>query len=265
MELTTLGSGTSVPHPRRSSSGFWLQTNGGSLLLDCSASSIHRMAQEGLDWPGLDSIWISHFHLDHLGGLAPFLFGIKHAPVTQSRTKPLRVFGASGLRRLVTAFSDANSYDLLKQKFPVEIVEIEALEKFEILPGVEAVAMSTPHTDDSHAIHLRENDTTFVYTADTGPSDALAAFARRVDLLLMECSFVRNKPVEKHLELVEAVHLIRKAEPRRAVLTHLYPEWDDVDFHEEVNALRPGVDIVQAVDGLRVLVKAKRVQVKSKK
>jgi ribonuclease BN (tRNA processing enzyme) len=255
MELTVLGSGTSVPHARRSSSGYWLQTSWGTLLLDCSASSIHRMAQEKLDWPELDSIWISHFHLDHVGGLAPFLFGIKHAPVTQSRTKPLRIFGAQGLRGLVTAFSDANNYGLLEQKFPVEVVEIEALEKFEILSGIEAVAMSTPHTDDSHAIHLRENETTFVYTADTGPSDALSAFARQVDLLLMECSFVRNKPVEKHLELVEAVHLIRKADPKQAVLTHLYPEWDDVDFQTELKELRPGVQILQAVDGLRLKIK----------
>ena len=55
-----------------------------------------------------------------------------------------------------------------------------------------------------------------------------------VDLLVLECSFVRDKPVKKHLELAEAMHLIRKARPKRAMLTHLYPEWDELDFVKEM-------------------------------
>ena len=95
MQFVVLGSGTSVPHPKRSSSGYWLETENGSLMLDFSASAIHRLAQEKLDWANLDAIWISHFHLDHIGGLAPFLFGTKYAPETQERKKPLRIFGAT--------------------------------------------------------------------------------------------------------------------------------------------------------------------------
>lgn len=252
MELTVLGSGTAVPHRKRSSSGFWLQTDGGTLLLDFSASALHRIAQEDLDWVNLDAIWISHFHLDHCAGLAPFLFATRHAPDTESREKPLRIYGARGLRPLIDAFDAANNYRLFQQPFPVEVIEIEPLAKFEILTGVEAVAYSTQHTSDSHALHLREKETTFVYTADTGFDEALAAFARRVDLLLIECSFVRNKPTEKHLELIEAIQLIRRAEPKRAVLTHFYAEWDEVDFKEEVARLSPGCEVIEAVDGLRL-------------
>ena len=252
MKLTVLGSGTSVPHPKRSSPAFWLETSAGTILLDCSASAVHRMAQENLDWANLDAIWISHFHLDHCGGLAPFLFGTKHAPETQPRTKPMRVFGAAGLRGLVQKFSEANSYDLFKQPFPLEIFEVERLEKFEILSGVEAVASSTLHTAESHAIHLRERETTFVYTSDTGYDPTLAALARRVDLLLMECSFVKAKPVKIHLELPEAIRLIRRAEPKRTILTHLYPQWDAVNFQQEVTKLLPGREVLEAVDGLRI-------------
>src|SRR5919199_2601888 len=117
MQLVVLGSGTSVPPPARASAAHWLQTAGGSLLLDCSAAAIHRMGQEGLDWASLDAIWISHFHLDHVGGLAPFLFGTKYAPQTQGRRKPLAIYGPRGLEKLFQAFDRANDYGLTKQPF----------------------------------------------------------------------------------------------------------------------------------------------------
>jgi ribonuclease BN (tRNA processing enzyme) len=253
MELTVLGSGSAVPHPRRSSSAFWLQSESGTLMLDLSASSLHRMAQENLDWAELDSIWISHFHLDHCGGLGPFLFACLAAPETEHRTKPLKIFGAPGLQSLVENLDSGGSkHLLLDQPFSVEIIEVEPLEKFEILENVEAVAYSTTHTPDSHAIHLSENESGFVFTSDTGFDEKLATLARHVDLLLMECSFVKDKRVEKHLELAEAINLIRRAEPKRAMLTHFYAEWDKMDFAAEVGKHKPGIEIIEAVDGLRI-------------
>lgn len=255
MKLTVLGSGTSVPHPKRSSSAYWLESSGGTLLMDCSASAITRILAEGLDWANLDSIWISHFHLDHCGGLAPLLAGLKHSDKMKVRTKPLKVFGAPGLRNLLEGFNEVRNYRLLDQPFPLEIIEIESLEEFDILPGLEAVAMSTPHTDESHAIHLRDCDeSTLVYTADTGFTKTLAAFARKVDLLVIEASFPITKPSEKHLVLEEAMYIISKAEPRCALLTHLYPEWDDVDFEKEIAEYSTPCEVTQAFDGLKIVV-----------
>ncbi|MGQ0542075.1 MAG: MBL fold metallo-hydrolase [Blastocatellia bacterium] len=254
MILTVLGSGTSIPHQQRSSSGYWLETTGGNVLLDCSASAILRMTQESLDWANLDAIWISHFHLDHCGGLAPFLAGTKYAKQMKKRTKPLRIFGAAGLLRLIERFNAVNNYTLFDQPFPLEIVEIESLEKFEIVPGLEAVAMSTPHTEESHALHMRNSGgKTFVYTADTGFTESLATFARKVDLLVIEASFPKDKPGEKHIELAETMYIVRKAEPRKAVLTHLYPEWDTVDFEKEVGKFQPMCEVIRAFDGLKIL------------
>src|SRR3982751_2709200 len=114
MKLIVLGSGTSVPHKSRSSSAHWIETGSSKMLLDISASAILRMAQEDCDWPQLDAIWISHFHLDHVGGLAPFLFGTKYAPQTADRTKPLRIFGPPRLKHLINAFDEAGEYNLTK-------------------------------------------------------------------------------------------------------------------------------------------------------
>ena len=252
MKLTIIGSGTSVPHPERTAPAHWLETNKGSLLLDISADAPHRLAQERLDWPNLDAIWISHFHLDHMGGVAPFLFGSRWAPQVQGRTKPLRIFGPNGLRGIVEAMNDSNDYKLFEQVFPVEIVEVGPGVDFEIVPGLAASTFSTPHTDESLALRLKAEDSKlFVYTSDTGFSEDLIPFAKDVDLLLMECSFRKSKPVKKHLELVEAMNLARECSPKRVVLTHLYPEWDEVDLVTEARRLWSG-ETIEAKDGLRL-------------
>jgi ribonuclease BN (tRNA processing enzyme) len=253
MELIVLGSGTSVPHPARTSAAHWVETSGGSLLLDISADAAHRMAQEQLDWTNLDAIWVSHFHLDHLGGLPTFLFGTKWAPQTQGRTKPLRIFGPAWLERLMRTINDANDYPLFDQPFPLQFIEVPPSARFEILPGVIAETFSTPHTDESLALRLQDQGTKrFVYTSDTGFSEDLASFAaRNIDVLLMECSFRRNKPVKKHLDLADAMKLAEMSNPRKVVLTHLYPEWDGVDLEAEARQLWSG-ETVAAYDGLRV-------------
>jgi len=253
MKLVVLGSGTAVPHPRRSSAAFWLECRSGSMMLDLSASAPLRMAQENLDWANLDAIWLSHFHLDHCGGLPPFLFGTRNAPEMRLRTKPLKIFGPVGTRRLIENFDQVNGYKLFKQHFPIEITEVEPLERFEIVSGVTAIALKTPHTPESMAVRIEEErGHTLVYTSDTGFAKELSAFAERADLFITESSYFKDKPVDKHLELAEAMYIIGQAGAMRAMLTHFYAEWDEVNFREEADRFDPACEVIEAIDGLRL-------------
>ena len=255
MKLVVLGSGTSVPHPRRAAAAFWLETAGGSILLDCSADAPHRMAQENVDWMNLDAIWISHLHLDHCAGLASLLFGIKWAPGINCRQKPLKIFGCEGITKLLQAIDETSNYKLFEQPFPLEFHEFPPTENsrpVEMPAGLGAKIISTPHRQESLAIRLTDADgTTLVYSSDTGYAESLAEFARGVDLLILECSFYRDKPTAKHLELADAIRIAKLAGPQKLLLTHLYSVWDGVDPETEAKKLWAG-ETIAAYDGLRI-------------
>lgn len=207
------------------------------------------MAKFGVYWPDLDAIWISHFHMDHVGGLGPLFAGIKHSAEMRDRKKPLVLYGPVGFEKLFEGISYVRDYKLREQPFSVNVVEIEAGQRFDILPGVAAVTMKTPHTDESLAVRISDDNSTVMYSADTGFDESIADFAEFTDLMLLECTFVHEKPSAKHLILREAIDLINRAKPRRAMLTHFYPEWDDFDFEEEVETLSPACQVLQAQDG----------------
>lgn len=246
MRVVILGSGTSVPHPKRTASAHWLATEQTTLLLDCGADAPHRMAAHGLAWERLDAIWLSHFHLDHIGGVLPFLFGTKYAPQTQARRRPLVIYGPRGTVSRLERFDRANDYDLLDQPFPLEVREVALHEEFEIGPHLVARTFKTPHTDESLGIRLTdEHGRSVVYTSDTGFDETLVTEAQAASLLIIECSFRRDKPVATHLEFDEAAEIAMRAGARNTVLVHLYPEWDDAEM--------PTVDGLRlADDGLEI-------------
>ena len=156
------------------------------------------------------------------------------------------------MERLVKAIDDANDYQLFNQPFPIEIHETaDQTQVFALLKGIEAGTFSTPHTRESLALRLTDGHSALVYSSDTGYAEALAEFASGVDLLILECSFRRDKPTPKHLELAEAMRLAKIAEPRKLLLTHLYPEWDGIDIEAQARQLWPG-ETIAARDGLRL-------------
>ena len=81
------------------------------------------------------------------------------------------------------------------------------------------------HREESIGIRVEERGKSIVFSGDTGYTPALADLAANADLLIVECAFPERK-MEGHLNLETLLPIIRRANPKRVILSHLYPEWE---------------------------------------
>ena len=65
-----------------------------TFLIDCGASSLIGMRRLGLQPNDIDTVFVSHLHGDHFGGL-PWL--LVDALYVSNRTRPLVVAGPKGI------------------------------------------------------------------------------------------------------------------------------------------------------------------------
>jgi ribonuclease BN (tRNA processing enzyme) len=83
-----------------------------------------------------------------------------------------------------------------------------------------------------------------------GFDPAFAEWSRDCDLLVLECSLPQSMAIIEHLTPEQCGEIARLAEPRRLVLTHLYPPVESVDIAALV-AAKYGGPLVIAHDGWR--------------
>ena len=247
MELVVLGSGTVAPTAERTAPAHWVEAGPVKLLLDCGAGVLHRAAAFGVPWAAATHLAITHFHPDHWGELAAYLFALRWG-IEPARSAPLMLLGPPGLLLRLERLAGAFGGWVLEPEFPLEVVEIAAGATRELSPGITLEACDTPHTAESVAYAVRTGDARLVYTGDTGPSDALARWAAGCDLLLAECSLPDERAIGVHLTPTQAGALAHAARARRLVLTHFYPVFGATDpvrvaaqeFHGEIVAARDG-------------------------
>lgn len=113
-----LGTSAARPTVERAVSAIAIVREGETLLFDCGEGTQRQMMRYGVSF-GLDDIFITHTHSDHILGLT----GLLRTLSLQGRTEPLRLWGPRGsakvLRACVTLGGD-------RIAFAVNITEIEA-------------------------------------------------------------------------------------------------------------------------------------------
>lgn len=245
MRVHILGSGTCVPSLDRYPCSALVEHQGVSILLDIGAGTMHRLLALGKAIDDIDAIFLSHFHLDHVGELAPFLFSTNYPEFTRKR--PLKLMGGAGL---------GDWFDGLRRAFghtidlPEGYFEIVALgERGEMCLAEMKISYETmAHKPESRGYRFEDPEGfSCVYSGDTDVTENLVRLAAGAHTLICECAMPEGKKMPGHLIPSLAAGMARDAGVQRLVLTHFYPECEGEDMVSPCAAVFSG-EVVPAKD-----------------
>jgi ribonuclease BN (tRNA processing enzyme) len=250
MKLTILGSGTVVPNGARNSAGYFIESGDVRLMMDCGAGTVHALARYGCDWERLTHLFISHFHVDHVGELASLFFAFKYG-LSRERRAPLAIIGPRGLDRVIAGLKQAFGEKLFEPKFPVNLQLLAPGERIELTGDARLAVTKTPHTDESLAARVTSGARSISYTGDTDYSEAVATFFAKTDVMISECSFRERRPDVRHLAIRDVARMAAIAEARTLIVTHFYFEVDEEIVRQEIKRDYSG-EVIIGRDGFQV-------------
>jgi ribonuclease Z len=129
MRVTLLGTGTPFPNAKRFGSAILVEGAGKRLLFDCGRGVVIRLAQAGVSPKGIDGLFLTHLHSDHVVGIPDLWL----SGWFLGRTKPLPIWGPAGTRSMAEHLVQAFGFDIrIRQAppdpLPAKGVEIDAKE-----------------------------------------------------------------------------------------------------------------------------------------
>jgi ribonuclease BN (tRNA processing enzyme) len=239
MNLRVVGCSPAWPNPGGAQSGYLVEADGRRVLLDCGAGVLAKL-REHEDWPRVDAICITHFHLDHWGDLVPWVWALSFGPASELATPELWV--PPGGRTVLREIGQRLGFpDMFEKAF--RISEYEAGTEFEAA-GFRVSPRRVLHYDLlAFGFRVSSNGKTIAYSGDSGPSDQLVELARDADLFICEATLLEPNPeggTRGHLAAAEAKEAFDAAGAKRLLLTHrpyerpLEPGFEQVHDGQEI-------------------------------
>ncbi|MEJ2155047.1 MAG: MBL fold metallo-hydrolase [Desulfobacteraceae bacterium] len=103
------------------------------------------------------------------------------------------------------------------------------------------IARPTHHRPESLAYRIEDrHGCSVVYSGDTDECDSLWRLARNTDLLICEAAMPDQHKAPGHLTPGLAGRIAHQARAKRLVLTHLYPQCDEVDIVKQARKAYKG-------------------------
>ncbi len=245
MKLKVLGSVSPYCTKKGNCPGYLIEENNNKILLDCGNGITREMSfpkkLENL------IIVISHLHRDHYGDLLTLSYAsyvYHHLGLLKEKIKVYlpkdSSFDSKYLISMRECFMDFIFYD---EKMTIRVDDLKISFK------------RNPHPVPTYAIKVASTDASIVYSADTGyQNNILEEFAKNADLLICETTFLsgQKKSEDNHLTTVEAGMIAKKAQVKKLLITHFWPEIPKIKYKLETQRIFKNTTFAQEGQTIKI-------------
>jgi ribonuclease Z len=155
IEITFLGTGSSIPTKKRNHASIWMRHEGEVMLFDCGEGTQTQILKSGHNFMRINRIFITHWHADHWAGLIGLILTMN----MEDRKKPLYIYGPEA-DRFVRDILDLGywgaGFRLIPKHVPYEGDEITSVLKTK---DFEITSIPVEHSVPAVAYCFKENDT----------------------------------------------------------------------------------------------------------
>jgi ribonuclease BN (tRNA processing enzyme) len=243
MQLQFVGCGDAFGSGGRFNTCFHLVGRNINVLIDCGATSLVSMNRLAINRNEIGTIFLTHFHGDHVGGLPFFLL---EANYVLKRDRALTIAGPPSLKSRygeIVEVGFAGTKDL-ELGFPLLLKELE-IGKQNDVGGVRVTPFHVKHDDRAGpclGFRFEAEGKVIAYSGDTEWIDTVIDIGYEADLFICE-AFTRDKPVPTHMTLSSLERHLGQIRPKRLILTHM---------SDDMLARRAEVPFETAEDGMIV-------------
>ncbi|HWC29514.1 MAG TPA: MBL fold metallo-hydrolase [Dehalococcoidia bacterium] len=263
MKLICCGTAAGPFTARRASSGYILQGDTGTLMLECGPGSIRQALTLGIELRSIDAVVLSHLHEDHCLDLAHVAFQAMYGRYERLPT----VYGPPGTEEVARRLMHMHRPNAHLP--PLNVVEVDDGDEREIA-GYTMLSRETPHAAGltSHSRRFSGGGRSMVFSGDTRANpELICQLAAGANLLLHECystasleryaalrdpesaARILERLPTTHSEVGDVARMAHSAGVPRLVLTHILPTEDEEDLRATASRFYKG-ELTIAYDGL---------------